>query len=62
MLKEADTSCNPVRGRILIVRRSSSSIHFNECSEMLVFRSEEITCASRKKKTFRYRDKSGLNT
>ena len=33
---EADTSCNPVRGRILIVRRSSSSIYFNEFSEMLV--------------------------
>ena len=33
---EADTSRNPVRGRILIVRRSSSPIYFNEFSEMLV--------------------------
>ena len=33
---EADTSCNPARGRILVVRRSSSSIYFNELSELLV--------------------------
>ena len=33
---EADTSCNPARGRILVVRRSSSSIYFNEFSESLV--------------------------
>ena len=32
---EVGTSCNPVRERILIVR-SSSSIYFNELSEMLV--------------------------
>ena len=33
---EADTSCNPVRGRIIIVRISSSSVYFNEFSGMLV--------------------------